>query len=428
MNSPNLLALWFRFFLLLSSLFSYIVPRPSHAVGVTSVRRPSVFYSSLFLLLSSLFPFGEARGAEFKLLPSLTLQEEYNDNIFFTNTRKVDDFITTVTPGLELVDRTENLDLNMLARVPVLRYVDNTELDHIDQNYRGKFRYSPDPNWGLSGEAGYQEDSRPDRDLQVTGLVLSPTIRRRQNYGGGIDHNFTETTKAGLTNAYFKDDYSSLHFSDMKAHDANLNFSHDFSRSLPNVSGRMNLNFSRYDYQGATIDYYYATLGMSWALHEKWSFLLDGGGSYTVSEFGQDPHKQKDEGFGGVGMGSLSYKGEKTTGDLTLSYRKSPAYGTVGVTDRASASFGISRRLTYEFYGSLSGGYIYNKAEQGRFSTVAFNQDTFYINPRLRYEFTRDVALEASYDFVYLKDKINNTEPRRSLVMLRFYVQHALFE
>ena len=214
----------------------------------------------------------------------------------------------------------------------------------------------------------------------------------------------------------------------MKAHDANLSFVHDLSRYLPNIAGRMNLGYSRYEYDIGTIDYYYATVGMSWALSEKWSLLLDGGGSYTFSESGPEGNKQKDEGTGWVGMGSLSYKGEKTTGDLTFSHRVSPAYGTVGVTNRTSLSLGINSRFTYEFSGGLSAGYFINKAEAGKFSTVAFDEETFFVNPRLRYEFTRDIALEGSYNFSFTNYKSPSTEARRSLFMIRLYMQHALFE
>ena len=88
---------------------------------------------------SSLFPLSARRGHgdEFKLIPSLALKEEYNDNIFFTEKARADDFITTVTPGLELIDRTEKVDVNLVARAHVLRYVNNTGLDNVDQNYLG---------------------------------------------------------------------------------------------------------------------------------------------------------------------------------------------------------------------------------------------------------------------------------------------------
>jgi hypothetical protein len=382
--------------------------------------------SSLFL--SSLFPPRDARGAEFKLIPSLSLQEEYNDNINYTATEKVDDFITTVTPGLELVTRTEKVDLNLLARVPVLRYIDTTDLNHVDQNYLGKLRYSPDPNWTLSGEAGYVEDSRPDRDLAVTGLLTKAVIRRRQNYGAGIDHNFSEKTKVGLAYSYSEEKYPDPEFADLKEHDARMTYIQDLGRYLPNIAGRLNLGYSRYEYENPIIDYFYGTIGMSWALEEKWSFILDGGASYTLSQSGPDNNKQRDSGTGWVGMASFVYKGEKTEGDLTFSHRVEPASGTVGVTNRTSASVGIYHRFTYEFSGGLSGGYFFNKAEEGKFSTVAFDERFFYLQPRLRYEFNRDVALEASYNFAYTRDKISHTEPRRSLAMLRFYIQHAFFE
>ena len=53
----------------------------------------------------------------------------------------------------------------------------------------------------------------------------------------------------------------------------------------------------------------------------------------------------------------------------------------------------------------------------------------FYVNPRLRYEFTRDIALEGSYNFTFTKYKaVGYRMPRRSLVMLRLYMQYPLFE
>jgi hypothetical protein len=401
--------------------------RPSSKSRPWRDGRPSFIFVSLILLALAV-PLGTAAAAEFRLVPSLALKEEYNDNIFYSEADRVDDFITTITPGLELVSRTEKLDLNLLALLNVLRYLDTTELNNIDQNYSGRFRYSLNPKWTVSGGAGYLEDSRPDRDLEITGLVIGPVIRKRQNYMGGVEHIFSEKTKASLSYTYEREDYDNPEFADLKAHNAGLGFIHDLSKYLPNVAARMNLGYSRYEYDIGTIDYYYATIGVNWALDEKWSLLFDGGGSYTFSESGPTGNEQKDEGAGWVGMGSLAYKGEKTTGDLTFSHRKAPAYGSVGVTERTSLSFGINRRFTYEFSGGLSAGYFINKADEGKFSRTAFDQESFYVSPRLRYEFTRDVFLEGSYNFSYTRDKESNTDVRRSLVMLRLYMQYPLFE
>jgi hypothetical protein len=272
------------------------------------------------------------------------------------------------------------------------------------------------------------EDSRPDRDLAVTGLLTKAVIRRRQNYGAGIDHNFSEKTKVGLTYSYSQEDYTDPEFADLKNHNAGLTYVQDLGGTLANVAARLNLGYSRYEYESPIIDYFYGTIGMSWALEEKWSLFLDGGGSYMLSQFGPDADRQRESGTGWVGMAGFLYKGEKTDGNLTFSHRIEPASGTVGVTTRTSLSVGIDHRFTYEFSGGLSAGYFFNKADEGKFSTVAFDERFFYVRPRLRYEFTRDVVLEAFYDFAYTKDKLNNLEPRRSLAMLRFYIQHAFFE
>src|SRR4030042_593755 len=126
------------------------------------------FLTSAFLVFVSLFSFLEgAKGDEFKLIPSLSTKEEYNDNIFFTEEDRTKDFVTTLSPGLELIDRTEKLDLNLSARVNVLRYWSNGDLDRVNQFYRGRIGYSLHPKLKLSANAAYTRDFTPDRDLEV---------------------------------------------------------------------------------------------------------------------------------------------------------------------------------------------------------------------------------------------------------------------
>jgi hypothetical protein len=48
---------------------------------------------------------------EFKLTPSLAVKEEYNDNILYSTTNTQKGFITTLSPGLALTERTERMDL-----------------------------------------------------------------------------------------------------------------------------------------------------------------------------------------------------------------------------------------------------------------------------------------------------------------------------
>jgi hypothetical protein len=400
----------------------------------------SASFVFIFLVLFS----GKAKGDEFKIIPSLSTKEEYNDNIFFSQDDRKKDFVTTFSPALELIDRTERLDLNLSARVNVLRYWSNRDLDSVDQFYRGRIGYSLNPKLKISAEAGYTRDSTPDREIEVTGLVLNTVKRYKQNYAAGTEYTFSEKTKANLSYSYERSDYKDPRFLDLTAHDINLGFIHDLSKYFSATLGRMNLGYSRYQSQDTTVDYYYATIGMSRALSEKWNILIDAGGSYTRSQFEVETlefvppsfsrivrEQETGKGVGWVCQATLSYKGEKTDGGLTFSHRMMPATGTAGTAgtaERTALILNVRHRFTYEFSGRLSTGYYINKSEAGQFSTTPLDQATFSVTPVLRYEFTKDIALEASYNFALVKYKQPETEAQRNLFMINLIIQYPLFE
>ncbi len=398
-----------------------------------------------FFFFSLVFPSGEARGDDFKLIPSLSFKEEYNDNLFFTETDKERDLITTISPGLELINRTEKLDLNLSGRIHKLIYGKNDPLGKVEQNYRGRLRYFLHPKLNLFAEAGFLRDYRTDRDIEITGLVMKAIRRDRQNYGAGAEYIFSEKTKGNFFYSFERSDYQrDPEFVDTNYHEASIGFIHDFSQRLPSTMGRINFGYGRYEYGEAAIDYYYATIGMSRQISEKWSVLVDGGGSYTHSEFevlraiGLPPLivrvKKKEDGGGWVGQASLSYRGEKTprgektAGDLTFSHRMMPATGTIGATQRTTLLLDLSHRFTYELLARLSAGYYINKSERERFGAGVLDERTFRVHPRIRYEFTKDMAMEGSYSFTLLRNRDAGTTVKRNLFMLTFTIQYPLFE
>jgi len=405
-----------------------------------TVRR--LFSGFAFLIFISLIIFlREAESAEFNIIPSLRIKEEYNDNIFFSTDDRKKDFLTTLSPAIELINRTEKLDSSLLARLNVLRYINNEGLNDVEQNYRGRLRYSLHPKLKLSADAGYTRDSRPDRDIEVSGLVMKPVTRHWQNYAAGAEYTFSEKTRASLSYSYERSDFNDPEFVDIKAHDLSLGFTHDLSQYFSATMGRMNLGYGRYEFQDSTVDYYYATIGMSQALSEKWNILIDAGGSYTRSEFEvetlelvppffyrvvREPKKEEEGGL--VGQAALSYNGERTNGELAFSHRVMPAVGRAGAAERTSLTIQVRRRFTYELSGRLSAGYYINKSERGKFSTAPLDEETWRVNPVIRYEFTKDVALEAFYSYAFVKDKQANTDAQRNLFMVNFIIQHPLFE
>ena len=320
-------------------------------------------------------------------------------------------------------------------------YWTHSDLDATDQTYNAKLGYALTPKFRVSGRASYIQDSSPDRDIEVTGLVLTPVKREQQAYGGAAEYALTEKTTATLGYDYLKQQFLAAGFVNSDSNAANLGFVHDLSYFVNTTKARLNFGAARYTFTGSQIDNASATIGFVKQIAELWSVSLDAGGRYTRSTiegvtfqfvppffFVATPQKEKTTAYGWVGHAALSYRGEKTNAEISLLYDLLPAYGYAGVAERTAAIFNVTRRFTYELRGGLNAIYSLNKAEQGQFSAQTLDQETVHVIPSLRYEPTRDVAVEASYVFSWVRYRNASDHADRNLFMVRLILQHAFFE
>jgi hypothetical protein len=215
----------------------------------------------------------------------------------------------------------------------------------------------------------------------------------------------------------------------------------DLTDFLKNTKGRFNLGYTRYNFTGLEVDNYEATTGFEYALHEKWTFLLDAGARYTESYFEAlkiigalgpfvflSNQNVTSTGVAAIGTAKLSYRGETASADLMANRDVMPAYGSIGTVDRTSITFTVRQKFTYELSGSLWGGYFTNKSQGGQFAATPLDYVTWYASPSIRYEFNKDMYLEGSYVFTKLVNNNTSTTANRNQFMLRFFVQHAIIE
>ena len=80
----------------------------------------------------------EAAGAELRVLPSITVGEEYDDNIFLTPNNKQDDFITRIIPAFVLGYRTGFWSWDMDFAYDYRKYLKRTRTE--DSTYRLNLR------------------------------------------------------------------------------------------------------------------------------------------------------------------------------------------------------------------------------------------------------------------------------------------------
>lgn len=383
---------------------------------------------------------GTSGADEFKLTPSIAVRQEYNDNIFFSSRDEVDDSITTVTPGLELLERTERLDLNLKAAVSPFYYWDNDDLDDVDHDYRGKASYRLSSLLRLRADAAYSISNRPDRDIDQTGLVQRVEERRRQVYGAGLDATLTEKAAMGLSYGFRRDRFpdQASDNEDWKANDVGLGFTYLLT---PKTTGRLNGGYARYEYETSETDYYYGTVGVQYRLSEIFNFLVDGGLRYSDSDFDVARQvivppgvpaivieTQNDSGWGGVGRLMLEYMGEKTRADVSASHDVDAASGRTGVVQRTRFVFNWRHRLLEKLRFGLFGGVYLNKSNADEFSSTEIDELVYNLRPTLRWEFYDNFTLEGAYQYIFVDNKANNNDAQRQVVFLQLAYGYPLFE
>ncbi len=398
-----------------------------------------------------------ARAAEFRLLPSVAEKLEYSDNIFLApnnapSSQKFHDYISTTSGGLQLLTNTEKLNLDVSARVDQLLYKDNPDFNSTDQFYKAALKYAFTPKLTVSLRGAFDRDSRPDRELFTSGLVLNALRREVSSEGFTTDYALTSLTTASLSYDHGQYWYRDNRGVDTVYDASSLTFLRDVSDFVQNTKARFTLGYTRYSYTGLTLDNYEATTGLEYAIQEKWKILLDVGGRYTEAYFQQaqlagftgtvvggtlvsispilTTQNVTSTGQGFVGKATLAYAGEKTTANLASGRDVMPAYGSLGAVERTFVTADISRKFTYELSGSLSSGYFLNKSQAGQFSATAINSDTVYGSAGIRYQFNRDLYMEGSYNYVWIDNKAASPASiaHRNMVMVRFFVQHAILQ
>ena len=159
-------------------------------------------------------------------------------------------------------------------------------------------------------------------------------------------------------------------------------------------------------YEGLTVNNYTLTVGVFRSVHELWSAKIDVGGRYTISQFDVLGEQQENEDWGWVADASVIYTGERTHANFTLSSNIAPAYGSVGAVQRNTAVVHLRRRFLYELSGTLSAGYFLNKSQAGQYSFRTIDEQSTLLRPGLRWEATKNILLEAAYQYYWLRNEL----------------------
>ncbi len=374
---------------------------------------------------------GTALADEFKLTPSISVRQEYNSNIFFDTSNEKDSLITRVKPGLELLNRTERLDLRLAGFVTPFYYWDESDLNSVDQDYSGRASYQLTPLLSVGANAGVRVDHQPDRDLQTTGLTYGDNRRLQQRYGGNSNWMVTELMSLTASYGYTREDWRASNDADIedwKSHAVTLGLIRELGAARGVTQGIVNAGWAVYDYETSKTQYHFGTVGLQHRLTEVFNISGDVGARYTDSDFKVQQlaivppgvlavvtEKENSSGWGGVGHLAVEYAGERARASLGGSHDINAGSGTSGVVQRTGITFSGGYLLLEKLRFGLTSSAFRNKSENEEFTGSEVNEYTYSLSPSLRWEFYRDFTFEAGYGFTYVDDRTEDGNANRHL-------------
>lgn len=145
-----------------------------------------------------LMPSFSLATAKWSLTPRLFVEEQYDDNIFLTETNEEDDFITTISPGLNLTYETPTRNINLDYELQRILHAEFSELDLT--GHRGRVEARTDFSRRFS--AGIREIFiRSEDPIELTGV---PTFERPAVRGQGRNRYTRNILEPDATFRFYK--------------------------------------------------------------------------------------------------------------------------------------------------------------------------------------------------------------------------------
>jgi hypothetical protein len=345
-----------------------------------------------------------AAQADVLWTPSVEIGGMYSDNILFSHTDPVDDYIYTIEPALQLDYLQELTEIHTQGSVLVRRYQDNDDLDDENYNFDFNGEIKPTERVGVIGSYELIKDTTLDSELLETGSVFIREDRLSQEGRLVPYFNLTERMRIDLGGRYRAVDYDSDTEVDYSVWDVFLPLRWRLVTQIDSIY--ISPGYSYRDSDANSSESYKLKLGWDHDSTERFNFKFAVGARYTEHE--QSDTGETDEKWNGLADLRLEYKYE--TGKLNTEFQhdlRTAADGDqVNLTKvLASLLWNFTERAGIRLYGR----YYYTITE-GR--TVKEKREFYLVGSRLFYHLTRNHRIFIAYDYAQDNQKDLAVEPR----------------
>ena len=383
-----------------------------------------IFHSGI-VILSCLLAATGVQAAESMLIPEISIKQTYNDNINFSTTEEKNDLILTVTPILRWNSQTERTGITANAKMDVIRYGKEHNLDKVNQKYSFGYDFRATELFGLNLNGSLIKDTTLDTEMEETGLVLKRSNRDFYNIEPGLSWYMTEKFQLNLTCGYTRAEYEASGYSDYDIYDGTLELVHTLSKEGATVFAQGGYTHS--DYETSNTDNYRLYLGLSYPFTQKLKLTAWAGARYTKSEnpgtsiiknYRIVKKTESDRNWGGVGY--LSLTRAFTDGSVSVGINRDISPSGLGETiERDRATMDINYRFTQFITGRFNGSLSRSRSESEYRDT---DQELYHLRSSLSWQIAERVLAELSYQYSRTEYEKSDTHADRNIIFLRFTI------
>lgn len=170
-------------------------------------------------------------GGQYTIVPSLSLKESYDDNIYLYWRGEKGDFVTYFQPKIVTNLNTERTKIGATAQVNFLRYMDETNLNTEEYTYILGLNHQKSERLLFNLRGKYTRDTTLESEWTETGVGLERNIRK--NYAGNfsITYNLKERHSIGFSSFYTKSNYESRAYVDYSYSGASLDYTYNLANN-----------------------------------------------------------------------------------------------------------------------------------------------------------------------------------------------------
>ena len=345
---------------------------------------------------------GTAFALDYKADLSLSLLEQYNDNVFLSHVAKSGDYITAVNPELMLSTQTEKADV-MLKYSPSFSYYskDTDKNDTTQQaGARGTFKLTERLSAGLTDDYLQTKDLVAIRNVEGAGPLISAQNQITMNtLNGYLAYRMSDQLTLRPSFLYSAVNNSQVGFSDIDTYTGALEASYLLS-GRTTLKAKAEYDVYHYSISGDIDDQQY-TIGV---LHKFTpTFSIDASGGMIIS------HIQQPSNTDLYWVGNFTVVKSFEKGTVTFSYVNGviPGLETEAPLRAQVFSLGYSRPMAAGALDvSIAGWYGLYKTI-GNVGAVQ-KQDDIGGNAKISYKLFRWADVFIQYSYVNSDDKLDH--------------------